>query len=111
MAYTPGANDAFQSGINHQVLDSHENTQRITLDGALQADDDRWNSDVQNVATTPHSVLVPYSFSRKASANGSDGSRFILGYGQLGSGDGDSADTYDKNMSLRMAGDSSAEVD
>jgi hypothetical protein len=51
MPYTPGANDAFQSGVNHQALDSHENTSSVTLDGALQRDSDHWN------ALTPHGVL------------------------------------------------------
>lgn len=44
-------NDAFGDGLNHQVLDSHENTQSIVLDGALQRDSDHWD------ALTPHGVL------------------------------------------------------
>ena len=46
-----GANDAFQSGINHVVLNAHENTNSIVLDGALQRDSDTW------AALTPHAVL------------------------------------------------------
>jgi hypothetical protein len=35
---------------------------------------------------------------------------FVPGYGYTGSGNGESAGTYDKNMSLRIAGDSSADL-
>lgn len=111
MAYLGGSQtDAFGDGLNHVVNPGHENLNSVTLGGSLQADSDRWNSDVQSVATTPHSVLAPYSFSRSASANGSDGQNFTPGYGYLGNSNGQSADNFDKNMSLRMAGDSSAEL-
>jgi hypothetical protein len=110
------SNAEFQSGINH-LANTHPmgfNENSITLDGGdpgLDADSDRWNSDVQQAATTPHSVLAPYAFSRNASANGSDGSNFVPGYGRTGTGNAESPQTFGSNMQLRMAGDSAAETD
>jgi hypothetical protein len=51
MAYNPGANGAFQSGVNHTVNTGRGNDNSVTLDGALQADSDRWDH------LTPHGVL------------------------------------------------------
>lgn len=106
--------DAFGQGVNH-VVNTHPmgfNENSITLGGdpGLDADSNRWDADSMSAATTPHSVLAPLSFSRNASANGSDGQNFAPGY-YLGNSNGQSADSFDKNMSLRMAGDSSAETD
>jgi hypothetical protein len=50
MTYGPGANDAFMSGVAHQVV-GRANTASVTLGGSLQADSDKWN------ATTSHAVL------------------------------------------------------
>lgn len=44
------SNAELQAGINHVVV-GHENTNSVTLDGALQRDSDHWN------ALTPHGVL------------------------------------------------------
>ena len=50
--WTPnGANAELQAGILHAQNAGHENTQSVTLDGALQRDSERWD------ALTPHGVL------------------------------------------------------
>jgi hypothetical protein len=50
-AYTPGANDAFMSGVNH-LTTGRTNSASITLGGSLQADSDQQNG------MSPHSVLA-----------------------------------------------------
>ena len=49
-AYSPGANDAFASGVNH-LTTGRANTSSVTLDGGLQADSDRQSG------MSPHGVL------------------------------------------------------
>jgi hypothetical protein len=110
MAWTSnGANAELDAGINHVTNPGHENVNSLTL-GGLQAASDAWNSDVRSVATTPHSVLAPYAFSRNASPNGTSGDNWVQGFGTVGNSNGQSADSFDKNMSLRMARNSSAEL-
>lgn len=103
------SNAELQAGMTPTPSTGHVNPYSHTLDG-LQADSDEWDSDVERVATTPHSALAPFAFSRNASPNGADGTHFIAGYGFTGSGNAESTGTYGKEMSLRMAGDSSADL-
>jgi hypothetical protein len=51
MAYNPGANESFTSGVEHLTNAGHANDNSMTLGGSLQADSERWNS------LTPHAVL------------------------------------------------------
>jgi hypothetical protein len=95
-------NDAFGAGVNHPVNAGRANDYSVTLGGALQADSDRWNAASQQAAWTPHSVLAPYAFAR--SANGTDGQNMLPNGAYLGSSNGMSADSFDQNLSLRMAG-------
>jgi hypothetical protein len=107
-------NAEFGNGLNYVTSPGRSNENSIVLDGALQADGDEWNSAVGQVATTPHSVLAPYSFSRNASANASDGSNFIPGCGYAagdGSSNGESTQTFDQNLRLRQQGDTDAGMD
>jgi hypothetical protein len=102
MAYFGHSNAAFQSGINYLANPGKGNENSITLSGGLEATGDRWTAESQDAATTPHSVLSMYNFSR--SANGSDGDHYIPGVGFTGSANGTSADDYQENLMLRMAG-------
>ncbi len=95
-------NDAFTSGVAHQVNTGRGNDNSVTLGGGLQAASDRWNAESQQAAVTPHSVLSAYSFSR--SANGSDGQGYLPNGMYLGSSNGQSADNFDKALTLRFAG-------
>ncbi len=95
-------NDAFTSGVAHQVNTGRGNDNSLTLGGSLQAASDKWNAESQQAAVTPHSVLSAYSFSR--SANGSDGQNYLPNGAFLWSSNGQSADSFDKNLSLRYAG-------
>jgi hypothetical protein len=54
MAYTPGANDAFNSGVAHQVNPGRSNASSITLgtDSGLDQTSQRWDS------MTPRGVLA-----------------------------------------------------
>jgi hypothetical protein len=115
MAYNPGANDAFQSGISHQVNNQHANFGSITLgdeassaDQGLQETSDAWNSQVGQVATTARSVLEPYAFDR--SANGSDGRDFLPNGAFLGSSNGESSGTFNKTLTRDMAGNDSSNL-
>jgi hypothetical protein len=103
------ANDAFGEGLDYAQVPGRANTASITLGGGLEADSDRWNADAQQVAVTPHSVLAPYAFSRNASANGTDGSHFMPGYGFTGSANAMSGESFDQDFMLRMAGGGGAE--
>jgi hypothetical protein len=119
MPWTPnGANDAFNQGQFHTVMDQHANASSITLgDEARSADQgldeisDRWNGAVGQVATTARSVLAPYAFSSNASPNGTAGQNFLPGYGSLGTGNGEDTQTFDQNLRLRQQGDTDAGVD
>jgi hypothetical protein len=94
--------DAFHGdGIGHAV-----NTGRANLGSiSLQQDSERWDAMSNQAATTPHSVLATYSFSR--SANGSDGENMLPNGTFLGSSNGQSSDSFDKSLMLGMAGSGS----
>jgi hypothetical protein len=94
-------NSEFGAGVSHLANAGRGNDNSVTLNGSLQADSDRWDAESQEAAVTPHSVLSTYNFSR--SANGSDGQNYLPNGDYLGSGDGASADTFDKSLMLRMA--------
>lgn len=103
MAYLGSAtNDEFSAGVNHLTNLGRGNDNSVTLGGALQADSDKWNLATQQAATSPHSVLSTYAFSR--SANGTDGRNMLPNGYFLGSANGMSEDDFDQNLSLRMAG-------
>jgi hypothetical protein len=87
----------YNNGISHQVNPGRANLSSISL----QQDSDRWDQMSTQAATTPHSVLSMYSFSR--SPNGSDGQGFLPNGAFLGSSNGASADDFDKSLMLRMA--------
>ena len=95
-------NDAFGAGVNHVRNPGRANVGSITLGGSLQADSDKWDAESQEAATSPHSVLSTYAFSR--SANGSDGTNFLPNGAYLGNSNGMSADNFNKSLTLRMAG-------
>jgi hypothetical protein len=95
-------NDAFYGdGIGHTVNEGRANLSSISL----QQDSDRWDQMSAQAATSPHSVLSTYSFSR--SSNGSDGQNFLPNGAYLGSSNGQSAGNFDKSLELRMAGSNS----
>jgi hypothetical protein len=102
MAIGGSSNDAFGAGTSPVTNLGRGNDNSVTLSGGLQATADRWNAESQQAATTPHSVLAPYAFSR--SANGSDGQNMLPNGAFLGSGNGQSADTFDQSLALRFAG-------
>ncbi len=99
------ANDAFGAGVSHLANAGRANDNSVTLGGSLQADSARWDTESQQAAVTPHSVLSTYSFSR--SANGSDGQGYLPNGMYLGNGNGQSADNFDKALTLRYAGNGS----
>ena len=106
--YGSQSNDEFGAGVNHLVNSGKANDNSVTLGGSLQTDSARWDAESQQAATSPHSVLSMYNFSR--SANGSDGQNFLPNGAYLGNSNGQSADNFDKSLSLRMAGNNSAEL-
>lgn len=55
------ANDAFTSGVAHQVNAGRGNDNSVTLGAGLEATSDRWTAASQEAAVTPHSVLSAYS--------------------------------------------------
>lgn len=99
---SPG--DAFTEGVDHLVNPGRGNDASRTLGGSLQAVSDKWDAESAILATSPHSVLAPYVFSRNASANGSDGQGYLPTGAYLGSSNGQSSENFEQNLSLRMAG-------
>jgi hypothetical protein len=99
-------NAELNAGIDHLANAGHGNDSSVTLNGGLEADSARWDAMTGQAATTPHSVLSTYAFSR--SANGSDGQNFLPNGDYLGSGNGASAATFDQRVMVGMAGGSEA---
>jgi hypothetical protein len=68
-SYSPGANDAFTSGVAHQVNPGRANAGSITLNGTASTADQGLDQTAQHwAATTPHAVLAT------TAGAGSDGS-------------------------------------
>src|ERR1700739_4408311 len=77
---------------------------RKANDSSLTLTSQRWNDAVSSAALTPHSVLEPLGFSNEQSANGTAGQNFLPGFGTLGTGDGESANTFGSDVQLRYIG-------
>lgn len=104
-----GTSAEFTAGHTPLANIGRGNENSVTMGDSLQADSDRWNTETQQAATSPHSVLAPYSFSR--SANGSDGQNFLPDGTYLGNANGESAGNFDKSLMLRMAGSNDLQSD
>lgn len=116
MAWTSnGAASEFQAGIDHlrniapgnaYSVGPTLNDQADAAGQSLSQTSDRWDSSAYAASTSPHSVEDPYAFdSDPGGKDGSDGSQSYLPNGSyLGSGNGQSPDTFQQSLSLRYAG-------
>ena len=95
-SYLTGANQAFNSGVAHQVNPGRANVGSVTLDGGLQSDSDRWSS------MTPHGVL------RTAMGGSPADTSAAVEFGQQGLGDQSDAamagQSWDRALMGRAAG-------
>lgn len=100
MAYNgESQNDAFSAGQFHTV-----NEQPHLNNGSLTLASERWDDEVGHDMLTPHSVLAPLNFSSEMSQNGTAGANWMGGMGTIGTGDGQSAENFQKNQVLRYQG-------
>ena len=107
MAYTSGANDAFNAGQFHAVNDQHGNAFSITLgDAAGSADQgladtsERWDAEA-GTGYTPHSVLAGLPGMSGNGMSSADAGRVLPGGRQLMSPDGTSQSSYGQASTLQ----------
>ncbi len=100
------ANEAFQSGVNHVVMDGHANSASITLgDAASSADQgladssERWNSEAGG-GYTPRSVLAGLPAISGDGMSAADAARLLPGGRQLMSPNGVGESSYQQASTL-----------